>query len=210
MTYLVLIFSAVLAAALTPVTARVASRSNSIIPWCAVPLSLVISTTLVWSSNRLFSVNAIFGLGLAVVAAILAVQVVIDLCVRRLLRELSYAGLLVFVVCAFFVEPMRADGVRSMVIGAVLMTAIALILLIASRGALGMGDLHLSPLLGALIGWYSPGLVLLAWMITAIAGALCTSVGLATKRLSRGAMIPYGPFMVFGTVTSIAVIAMRA
>lgn len=77
-------------------------------------------------------------------------------------------------------------------------------------GSKTLGDLHLSPLLGALIGWFSPGAVLLAWMVTAIAGALFTSVGLATKRLSRTAMIPYGPFLVFGTVVSVAVIAIRS
>lgn len=210
MTFLALLLTAVFAAALTPVTKKVASRPKSRLRLLSTPIAVVIFAVLVWSSGRLFAVNAVFAFGLAVVSAILATQVVIDLYVRRLLRELSYAGLAIFTTCSLFVDSQRASGFRGLVFGAVLMTAIAAVLVLASRGALGMGDLHLSPLLGALLGWFSPGAVLLAWMVTAIAGALFTSLGLAAKRLSRGSVIPYGPFMVFGTVASVAMIAIRA
>lgn len=209
-TSLALFLTAVFAAALTPVTKKVASRPKSRLPLLSMPLAVCIFAVLVWSSGRLFAVNAVFAFGLAVVSAILATQVVIDLYVRRLLRELSYAGLAAFTACSLFVDSQKASGFRGLVLGAVLMTAIAAILVVASRGALGMGDLHLSPLLGALLGWFSPGAILLAWIVTAFAGALFTSVGLVTKRLSRGSLIPYGPFMVFGTVASVALIATRA
>lgn len=210
MIYFSLTLSAILAAALVPVTVKVVSRPKSVVPWLAVPLAITISAVLVWSASRLLNVNLVFATGLAVVGAILSTQVVVDLCVRRLLRQLSYAGLAVFLVCGLFVEPLRASGISGLLVGALAMTAITALLVVVSRGALGLGDLHFSPLLGALIGWFSPGAVLLAWTITAIAGALFTSVGLATKRLSRTAMIPYGPFLVFGTVASVAVIAIRA
>lgn len=210
MIYFALTLSAVLAAALAPATAKVASRPNSIVPWLSVPLAIAITAVLAWSASRLLNVNLVFASGLAVIGAILSTQVVIDLCVRRLMRELSYAGLVVFLTCGFFVDPLQASGITGLIVGAIAMTAIAGLLVLVSRGALGLGDLHLSPLLGALIGWFSPGAVLLAWMVTAIAGALFTSAGLATKRLSRSAMIPYGPFLVFGTVVSVAVIAIRA
>ena len=210
MNYLALTLSAVFAVALTPITAKVSARPKSHVGWMVTPLSIAISAVLLWSSNQLFEVNPAFAVGLSFVSAILATQVVIDLYVRRLLRELSYAGLLVFVACAFFVDPMSAHGLKGMAIGALLMTAITAVLVLGSRGALGLGDLHLSPLLGALIGWFAPSAVLFSWMITAVAGALFTSVGLATKRLSRGAMIPYGPFMVLGAVASVAVVAIRS
>ena len=205
-----LFLSAVFAAALTPVTARVASRPKTIAVWSAVPLAVAISLLLGWSVSRVSTLNVAFALGLGVVSAILATQVVIDLCVRRLLRELSYAGLAVFLLSSFFLDPVHASGLSGLLIGALVMTAITALLVLVSRGALGLGDLHLSPLLGGLIGWFSPGAVLFAWMITAFAGALFTVVGLATKRLTRGTMIPYGPFMIFGTVASVAVIAIRS
>jgi len=169
----------------------------------------VISLIVALSASQLLALNVLFAVSLGAVSAILAAQVVIDIFVRRLLRELSYAGLAVFLIGAFCVKPMQGSGLSGLLLGALVMTAITALLVLVSRGALGLGDLHLSPLLGAIIGWFSPGAVLLAWMVIAISGALFTSVGLATKRLSRDTMIPYGPFMVFGTVAAVAVIAIR-
>ena len=205
-----LTLSAVLAAALTPVTARVSSRPKSVAVWSSVPLAVAIALPLAWSASQVSTLNLVFALALGAVSAILATQVVIDLCVRRLLRELSYAGLAVLLLGSFFLDPVHGSGISGLLIGALVMTAVTALLVLVSRGALGLGDLHLSPLLGALIGWFSPGAVLFAWMIIAVAGALFTTVGLATKRLTRGTMIPYGPFMVFGTVASVAVIAIRS
>ena len=210
MIFIALTLSAILAAALTPVTARVSSRPKSLVVCSSVPLALTISLAFAWSASRVSTLNLVFSIGLGAVSAILATHVVIDLCVRRLLRELSYAGLAVFLLSSFFLDPLHASGLSGLLIGALVMTAITALLVLVSRGALGLGDLHLSPLLGALIGWFSPGAVLFAWMITAFAGALFTTVGLATKRLTRGTMIPYGPFMIFGTVASVAVIAIRS
>lgn len=207
---LLLALSAILAAALTPTTVRVVSRAQAGYRWLAVPLAIVVALAVGISSDHLLDLTPAFVTGLAFVAAVLATQVVIDLCVRRLPRALSYGGLVVFAVCAAFTDPMEADGLRGLLIGAVAMTAASALLVAISRGALGLGDLHLSPLLGALIGWFEPSGVVVAWLITAVAGALVTSIGLATKRLARGSMIPYGPFMVFGGVAAIAMIAVRA
>lgn len=204
------ILSAVLAAALTPFTNNVASRPRGIVVWSGVPLAVVIAGSLAWSSGRFLTVTALLAVGLASTGAVLATQVVIDACVRRLPRQLSYAGLVVLIGSMTFVEPAEAAGIGGMVLGAVVMTAVAILLVLISRGALGIGDVHLSPLLGALVGWFAPGAVLLAWMIIAISGALFTSVGLATRKLARGSMIPYGPFMVFGSIVSILMIAIRS
>lgn len=209
MIFLPLALSAVFAAALTPLIAKVSSRAQSPAVWSAVPLAIVISLIVALSASQLLALNVLFAVSLGAVSAILAAQVVIDIFVRRLLRELSYAGLAVFLIGAFCVKPMQGSGLSGLLLGALVMTAITALLVLVSRGALGLGDLHLSPLLGAIIGWFSPGAVLLAWMVIAISGALFTSVGLATKRLSRDTMIPYGPFMVFGTVAAVAVIAIR-
>ena len=207
--YFTLTFSAVLAAALTPVTKRVTSRAKSKGPWFSVPLAAIISASLFWSATQLLTVNLAFAGGLAAVSAILATHVVIDLYVRRLLRQLSYAGFVIFLLCSFFVKPMEASGTSGLLVGAFSMAAIAALLVLVSRGALGLGDFHLAPLLGAILGWFSPSAVLLAWMITAIAGALFTTMGLVSKRLSRGSLIPYGPFMIFGTLVAVVAVGIR-
>lgn len=210
MTQLGLLLSAIFAAALTPVTSRAVSRPQARFRWLSVPGAAVIVLVLEVSTERVLTLRAPFVVGLAGVSAVLATQIVIDLCVRRLPRELSYGGLIVFVSCALATEPMDAAGPSGLLVGLIAMSAIAALLVVVSRGALGLGDLHLAPLLGALIGWFAPSAVLWAWMITAVTGALVTIAGLATKRLSRGSMIPYGPFMVLGAVAAVVVIAVRA
>lgn len=210
MTQLGILLSAVFAVALTPVTSRAVSRPQARLRWLSIPGAALITALLAVSAERVLTLRTPFVVGLAGVAAVLATQVIIDLGVRRLPRELSYGGLVVFVVCALITEPMDAAGPSGLLVGLIAMSAIAALLVVVSRGALGLGDLHLSPLLGALVGWFAPGAVLLAWMITAVTGALVTTAGLATKRLSRGSMIPYGPFMVLGAVASVVVIAVRA
>jgi prepilin signal peptidase PulO-like enzyme (type II secretory pathway) len=208
--FLTPILSAVFAAALMPVTARVLSRPSSVRPWVSLPIAVVVSSGLAWSSARLFEPNPVFVAGLAVACAVLGTQIAIDLCVRRLLRELSYGGLIIFAGSAAFQDPGDASGFTGLVVGAIVMVVVAGVLVLVSRGALGLGDLHLAPLLGALVGWFAPGAVIFSWMITAFAGALFTTFGLLSKRLTRESMIPYGPFMVFGSIVSILVIAIRS
>ena len=78
-----------------------------------------------------------------------------------------------------------------------------------TRGSLGRGDIHYSPLLGAMIGWSSPwpdlptGL-LTAWMITAVTAAVITLAAIALRRIDRHATIPYGPFLSIGTIAVVA------
>jgi len=208
-TLVVVALSALVAGAMTPVSAKVSARQIRGVPLWAVPLAGVFAGALSWSMSQVTSLNLGVVLAVSSVSAVLATQFVIDVCVRRLLRELSYAGFVVFLVSMLFVGSGAGSGVTGALVGAVAMTAVTALLVLGSRGALGMGDLHLSPLLGALLGWFSPSAVLLAWMVTAISGALFTVIGLATKRVARGTMIPYGPFMMFGTVFAAVVYSVR-
>ena len=207
MTFLTLFLAALLAAALTPVAARVTSRPISGWPLLGVPLSLVLAALLGWAISQVTAVNLGAALALSSVSAILATQVVIDICVHRLLRELSYCGLILYLVAIASVEPGTSAGFRGAVVGALAMAVVMALLVLVSRGAMGLGDLHLAPLLGALVGWFSPSAVLLALMVTAISGALFTVGGLAMKRVTRGSMIPYGPFMIFGSLVAVLVTA---
>jgi leader peptidase (prepilin peptidase)/N-methyltransferase len=122
---------------------------------------------------------------------------------------LSYGGLAVFAVSMAFVPSGRASGMSGLLVGMLVMTAITALLVVASGGSLGMGDLHISPLLGALVGWFAPSAILVAWIAIAVAGALVTSVGLLTRRISRESMIPYGPFMMIGSLASVVWVAVR-
>ena len=139
---------------------------------------------------------------LGVTAATLSVQTVVDLATKRLPLRISHLTALVVTVLAIIDTPSQT---LSVLLGALSMLIIAWALARLTRGSLGRGDIHFSPMLGAVIGWRSPwpnlasGL-LTAWLITAIAGAAVTLVALVIRRIDRGSTIPYGPFMALGTL----------
>jgi leader peptidase (prepilin peptidase)/N-methyltransferase len=135
-----------------------------------------------------------------VVGVVLSGQVHIDLAVQRLPRQISHVGLVV-VVALLLASPAPSNGGPvGMLVGTVSMWVITAGLIAVSRHKLGRGDLHLSPLLGAVIGWFDPWGLLTAWLVTAVAGGAVAAVLLATGRVERDTVIPYGPFMVLGTV----------
>ncbi len=142
-------------------------------------------------------------------ATVLAVQVHIDVVARRLPRQISYVGLVVVAatLCAArLVDPVgpRGGGLVGMLTGAVLLTGITALLVVGSGHRLGPGDIHLSPLLGAALGWFDPWWVVAAWFLTAVAGGLGVVVLFGLGRAGRGSRVPYGPFMVAGTVAAVA------
>lgn len=191
------------------VVRRVVPDSSLSIHLSTIPLAIAIAVLLAWSGSQVTSESIALALAMGMIAAVLATQTVIDLAVRRLPRQLSYGGLVVFAGSMAFVPIGRASGMTGLLVGMLAMTAITGLLVVMSGGSLGMGDLHLSPLLGALVGWFAPAAVLVAWIVTAGAGALVTTVGLLTGRIRRESMIPYGPFMVVGSLASVAWVAFR-
>ncbi len=142
-----------------------------------------------------------------VFAAVMVAQVVIDLRTRTLPRRLSHAGLAI-VALLMVLGGSSGDGTQ-LVLGALLMTAITGVLVLISRGSLGVGDLHFSPLLGAAIGWFAPSLVVVAWIVASSSAAVIVIMLLSMGRITRQTRIPYGPFLAFGTTAAICVGAVR-
>jgi leader peptidase (prepilin peptidase)/N-methyltransferase len=163
-----------------------------------LPVSVALSIALVLVGSGSISWSWPASVGWGVITGVLVVQVSIDLTSRTLPREVSYLGVLVagplLAVAPF------TGGLAGMLVGAVAMTAITLMLFVTARGSLGLGDVHLSPLLGMSVGWIDPWLVPVAWLVTAVTGALVILALLAGGRIGRSSKVPYGPFMVAGTV----------
>ncbi|MBI1975884.1 MAG: prepilin peptidase, partial [Candidatus Omnitrophica bacterium] len=65
--------------------------------------------------------------------------------------------------------------------------------LIFKREAMGMGDVKLMGMLGALLGWKQ---VLLIFFIAPLFGSV---VGLVIKWVKKSDVIPYGPFLSLAT-----------
>jgi leader peptidase (prepilin peptidase)/N-methyltransferase len=84
------------------------------------------------------------------------------------------------------------------------MTSATLLLALVYPAGLGMGDVKLTLLLGAALG----GAVLPALLMGTLAGGLAGLVLLARHgRRARNRAIPYGPFLGFGAIATMIVLA---
>lgn len=82
----------------------------------------------------------------------------------------------------------------------------AVFLLIFFVGGIGAGDVKLSGLIGAWLGWAGGGEgVAVGLVVTAISAAVVTAVALATGHLDRRSNVAYGPFLLLGAVVGVAV-----
>jgi len=72
-----------------------------------------------------------------------------------------------------------------------------LVLYLLSRGGLGGGDVKLAAALGLWLGW--PGAALAVFLGSLIGSVISISL-IALKKKNRKDPIPYGPFLVFGTI----------
>jgi leader peptidase (prepilin peptidase) / N-methyltransferase len=129
----------------------------------------------------------------------------IDLRTKRLPREISYVTLalgapLLVVAALVRDEPRR---IWTMLAGAAIALAFMALLYVASRGGLGDGDVRLSPLLGAYLGWLGLPFVPVGLFLGFLFGAVVGVVGMVAGRASRKTAIPFGPFLAAGTIVAV-------
>jgi leader peptidase (prepilin peptidase)/N-methyltransferase len=74
---------------------------------------------------------------------------------------------------------------------------------VGSKGGMGEGDVRLSPLLGAYLGWINPGLVGAGLFLGFLSGAIVGLVLMAVGRGGRKTAVPFGPFLALGTIAAI-------
>ncbi|MGA0962861.1 MAG: hypothetical protein ACO3SZ_08510 [Ilumatobacteraceae bacterium] len=138
-----------------------------------------------------------------------AVQTVIDVTTRRLpiLISVSASGLMLLVAI-----PLTRSGTQllAMLAGATVMMLIAQVLVTVSGGSLGRGDVYFCLPLGLALGIGSTLsttmiISMYAWTISALAGGLTAGAGLLLRRVSKQSTIPYGPFLVVGTIVTLAI-----
>ena len=89
----------------------------------------------------------------------------------------------------------------NMLIGGVGIFAFFAIQFILSKGKwIGGGDIRLGALMGVLLGWESG---LLALILAYFTGALIGSILLLKKQVTGKSAIPFGPFLIIGTLISL-------
>jgi len=153
-----------------------------------------------------------FGLDWALPAyCVLAVGLVglswIDLKTKRLPRQIIYvtAAIGIPLLCVAALARHEPRRMWMMALGAAIELAFMGIVYIASRGGMGDGDVRLSPLLGAYLGWLNPGLVPVGLFIGFLTGAIVGVAMMASGRAGRKTAVPFGPFLAFGTIVAIFV-----
>ena len=85
-------------------------------------------------------------------------------------------------------------------VGVVIGGGIFLLIIVASRGGMGGGDMKLGAMLGAFLGWK---LVLVAILIAILAGGVFAIVVLLLRRKGRRDAVQFGPFLALGGVVSL-------
>ncbi len=126
----------------------------------------------------------------AVFLSIFLLVAIIDLEHHKVLNKVLFVALLVAIVgIGSGVLPPWRSALLGFVINGTLMTIIAII----GKGALGSGDVKLSFVLGAILG-YPAAPIALAYGI--ILGGVAVSVLVLAKKLSMRDYTPYAPYLV--------------
>ena len=144
----------------------------------------------------------------ALLGAALILVSVVDLREMILPDEITLPGLtLAFILC-FFIPALHGlesqwgslwAGALGAFSGAGFLWVIGVIgKLLFKREAMGLGDVKLMAMVGAVIGW--PSVLLVNMILAPLFGAL---VGFGVKLRYNISLIPYGPFLSIGTVVAI-------
>jgi leader peptidase (prepilin peptidase)/N-methyltransferase len=140
---------------------------------------------LVFGPTPDFLVAAVFLAALVAITGIdLAHQIIPDV--------ITLPGILAGVVATLATS--RVSWLESLV-GIVVCGGIFFVIILASRGGMGGGDMKLGAMLGAFLGWK---LGLLALMLGVLAGGAVALCLLVLGRKGRKEAIPFGPFLALG------------
>lgn len=179
------------AAAPDPVAARAA---------LTVPLTGALFALLAWRTGPEPVLAAYLYL-----AAIGVALVTIDLAVHRLPDRLtlpSYPVVAVLLVASSLIGDDWARLGRAAV-GGLLLYGAYYLLAVAVPGGMGFGDVKLAGVLGAVLAWAGWAPLLVGAVLGFLYGGLVSLGLLAARRVSRTSRVPFGPFMVAGTLTAV-------
>ncbi len=135
------------------------------------------------------------------------VFVITDLDHRRIPNRITYpavVGGVVLLGVAVMVDPGSGSWPRGLVAGLVTFGTFFL-LGVAARGGLGMGDVKLMGLVGLFLGFRGWDVLFLGVVFGALAGGIPALVLLLTRRAGRRDELAYGPPLILGAWTALAV-----
>jgi leader peptidase (prepilin peptidase)/N-methyltransferase len=100
------------------------------------------------------------------------------------------------------------DGswLRALIAAAVL-GLVYLLLFFVNPAGMGFGDVKLAPTLGLVLGWYGWPVVFTGTFAGFALGAVAGIVLIASRRANRKTALPFGPFMLLGTLGALLFLA---
>lgn len=137
-------------------------------------------------------------------AGLLALSV-IDLRTFRLPTKIIYATLAV--TSAMLVLAAAVTGHWGQLVqcaaGAVIAFGVYLLIHVAQPKGMGFGDVRLSALIGAMLGWHGLAVMFVGLFLGFLIGAAASVVVVAAKRGTLKTKVPFGPYMCVGAMTAL-------
>ena len=169
------------------------------LPW--IVTAIAVTATMVFGPRDFAAVAVV---GTVAMATLLAF---VDLAIHRLPNR-AVLPLWVGVLCWLILTALVQDAWRPLLgalVGSLALGGVYLVLALIRAGAMGGGDVKLATALGLTAGWY--GLHGWTWLCFApfFVGGLAAVVGLASRRLSWTAHIPFGPALALGYCIAVSV-----
>jgi leader peptidase (prepilin peptidase)/N-methyltransferase len=129
----------------------------------------------------------------------------IDLQTKKLPREIIYvtAMLGVPLLCVAALVRHEPRRMLMMLLGAACAVTFMAVVYALSRGGMGDGDVRLSPLLGAFLGYLNPGFVAVGIFLGFASGAVVGVLLMAIGRAGRKTAVPFGPFLAAGSIAAV-------
>ncbi|GGS12243.1 prepilin peptidase [Streptomyces humidus] len=148
-------------------------------------------------------------LALAPVGVLLGV---VDVRVRRLPDPLTlpFAAAALALLGPAALLPEHAGDWTTALPGALALGAGYLVLHLVNPGGMAFGDVKLALGAGAVLGWYGWPTVMLGTFAAFLSGALYGGALVLTGRAGRKTLIPFGPFMLVGTLAGLLIGAYAA
>ena len=137
-----------------------------------------------------------FAVAAALLAALLAITV-IDLRHQIIPDAITLPGILAGITANVAT---RHLGWADVALGIVLGGGIFFVIIVASRGGMGAGDMKLGAMLGAFLGWK---IALFGLMVGVVLGGAWAVALMALGVRGRKDAIPFGPFLAIGGATAL-------
>ncbi|MCX8126036.1 MAG: prepilin peptidase [Dehalococcoidia bacterium] len=117
---------------------------------------------------------------------------VIDFEHGLILDRLTYPGIVAGLVISFFLPEV---GIYRALLGGFVGLGLIVLIIVAFRGGMGLGDAKMAAMLGTMLGFPT---VFLGLLIAVVTGGIAAAVLLALKLKGRKDTVPFGPFLAVG------------